>query len=235
MDNSQNRPKALLWDFDGTLGDTEVIWAQSQMKLVDKYQLDWTLADAYSCSGKPIVECVINMIESARAKKPTAKQIMESMMGHVIESLRTQPYPYKPGVVKLLDEIIECGIPCGLVSSSYRSVLQAGLAHLPEGLFKAVVAGDDPYPLKPDPAPYLTAAEQLGVDIADCVIFEDSVSGVRAGVASGAAVIVCPDLIDISPGAGYTVVESLADITLADVFQIWRQLRADKAKLKPGR
>lgn len=58
-----------------------------------------------------------------------------------------------------------------------------------DGLLAGYVCGDDPYEHKPSPAPYLAAAERLGIapeDMVKCVVMEDSSSGLRSGAASGA-------------------------------------------------
>jgi beta-phosphoglucomutase-like phosphatase (HAD superfamily) len=70
---------------------------------------------------------------------------------------------------------------------------------------------------KPDPAPYLLAAKRLGVQPARCVVLEDSPTGVAAGVASGALVVAVPHLVAIEAGPRVVVVDSLAEVTLADL------------------
>ncbi|MCW0930221.1 HAD family hydrolase, partial [Streptococcus anginosus] len=57
----------------------------------------------------------------------------------------------------------------------------------PEGAFMAYVCDNDDVPHKPSPEPYLLAARTMGVDIKDCLIFEDSVPGLTAAAASGAS------------------------------------------------
>lgn len=70
---------------------------------------------------------------------------------------------------------------------------------------------------KPDPEAYLRAAELLGVDIAECLAVEDSVTGTAAALASGARTIAVPLLQEVPPAAGLTRLDTLAGLSLRDL------------------
>jgi HAD superfamily hydrolase (TIGR01509 family) len=103
----------------------------------------------------------------------------------------------KAGVVEILDALDALGMPRAIATSSPHASVEHSLR--PHGLparFNAIVARGD-YPRgKPAPDPFLTAAERLGADPADCLALEDSHNGVRAAHAAGMMTIMVPDLLD---------------------------------------
>ena len=102
----------------------------------------------------------------------------------------------KPGVVELLDWLDDRGIPRAIATSSNHSSVERNLAiHALTGRFHAVVAHGDCVLGKPNPAPFLLAANRLGTDPAHCLALEDSYSGVRAASAAGMMTVMVPDLL----------------------------------------
>jgi beta-phosphoglucomutase-like phosphatase (HAD superfamily) len=81
--------------------------------------------------------------------------------------------------------------------------------------FPVTVCGDDVSRSKPDPEPYLLAAEKVGADPRHCVALEDSPNGVAAAEAAGCVTVAVPSLVPIPPGARRLVVGSLAELSLA--------------------
>jgi HAD superfamily hydrolase (TIGR01509 family) len=103
----------------------------------------------------------------------------------------------KAGVVELLDYLDAAGIPRAVATSSGHPTVTRTLE--PHGLlarFQTIVAAGDYARGKPDPDPFLTAADRLGVDPAACLALEDSHNGVRAAHAAGMMTIMVPDLLE---------------------------------------
>ena len=102
----------------------------------------------------------------------------------------------KAGVVELLDHLDAAGVPRAIATSSSHAAVQRTLG--PNGIlprFDAIVAAGD-YPRgKPNPDPFLAAAERLGIDPGHCLALEDSHNGVRAAHAAGMMTIMVPDLL----------------------------------------
>jgi HAD superfamily hydrolase (TIGR01509 family) len=99
--------------------------------------------------------------------------------------------PWIPGVLDVLRSLKASDVPSMLVTTSPRRMAENIMAQA-DGLFAGYICGDDPYAHKPDPAPYLAAAEKLGLDrkdVARCVVLEDSPVGLGAGAATGATLI----------------------------------------------
>ncbi len=70
--------------------------------------------------------------------------------------------PWRPGALELLTSLRDAGVPCALVSASYRVLLDAALGQLPAGTFAVSVAGDEVSQGKPHPEPYEKACAELG-------------------------------------------------------------------------
>jgi beta-phosphoglucomutase-like phosphatase (HAD superfamily) len=102
----------------------------------------------------------------------------------------------KAGVVELLDFPDGTGLPRAIATSSrHEDVMRHLAARGLLGRFNTIIARGD-YPRgKPDPDPFLKAAERLGVDPELCVALEDSHNGVRAASGAGMMTIMVPDLL----------------------------------------
>ncbi len=95
------------------------------------------------------------------------------------------------GVTEFLVALKDAGIPAAIVTSSNPAKMTRLFEQLDgfRDYFGAVLTDADVSRGKPDPECYLKAAERLGADAADCVVFEDSFSGLKAGRAAGARVV----------------------------------------------
>jgi len=101
------------------------------------------------------------------------------------------------------------------------------LQNFPKDLFDVVVSGDDVAKSKPDPEPYLKAAKALSVDIFKSVVIEDSLTGVTAGLASGAQVIGIPHLIELPVNENFRLIEKIGDLNLNKLLEWYPFLRGN--------
>jgi beta-phosphoglucomutase-like phosphatase (HAD superfamily) len=120
----------------------------------------------------------------------------------------------------------EAGVPCALVSASYRVLLDAAVSQLPAGTFASVVAGDEVTQGKPHPEPYEKACAELGVDVRHCVVLEDSVTGARSGNAAGALVVAVPNRVEVPAAPRRVQVASLTELDAAGVAGLLEQAHA---------
>jgi beta-phosphoglucomutase-like phosphatase (HAD superfamily) len=112
------------------------------------------------------------------------------------------------------------GLPYALVTSSQRRFVDAVLART--GLrFPVVVCGSDVTQGKPDPEPYLLATERLGVPPGQCLVLEDSITGVTAAEAAGCFVVAVPTLGGIEPRPGRWVRPSLRGVDVPWLRAAW--------------
>jgi HAD superfamily hydrolase (TIGR01509 family) len=128
--------------------------------------------------------------------------------------------PWQPGARALLKSVRDAGVPTALVTMSVRSMAEDIVAAIPFEAFDLLVTGDEVAEPKPHPEPYLTAAEQLGVAIADCVAIEDSVPGLRSAASAGTIAIGVPHMVPLDPSAAHVIWESLDGRSVDDIVRV---------------
>lgn len=219
-EGSSRLPAAVLWDMDGTLIDTEPYWAEFETALVESFGGIWTEENALACVGNPLDVSARYIRENSPVDLPE-REITERMQAGVMERMRER-MPWRPGAQELLAALRSRGVPCALVTMSWRPMVDVLLEALPEGTFDAVVTGDVVAEGKPHPEAYLTAMDVLGVEAAECVALEDSRAGVGAALASGARTIAIPYLVEIPEAAGLARVPTLEGVRPEDLWRLSR-------------
>ncbi len=212
------RPAACLWDFDGTVADTEPVWIGCEYELVAMLGGTWNDTHAEHLIGSDLLNAGRYILTVTGRDDLTPEWVVEWMVARVAHRLATSEIAWRPGALELLAALGEAGVPCALVSASYRSLLDAVLEQLPAGTFATVVGGDEVTAGKPAPDPYLRAAAALGVDAADCVVLEDSLPGTRSGQAAGAWVIGIPNAVPLPLHPRRTVIRTLEGVTPGALF-----------------
>ncbi len=208
---------AVLWDMDGLLVDSEPLWTVAEVALAEHLGGTWSDQLKAAIVGTRLDVAVPAILEHyGRDTDPEAvARASRWLLERMVELYAENP-PLLPGAADLLDEVAAAGVPQALVSSSYRALVDAVLAH-GYGPFALTLCGDEVLHGKPHPEPYLTAAARLGVDPRACVVLEDSAAGVLSGEGAGCAVVAVPSV------AGVTVLEtgrtavrrSLAEVDVA--------------------
>lgn len=216
---------AVLWDMDGTLVDSEPLWLEAEIAILDRYGIAltaqvrdrligsglWDAAELFRELGVPL----------------TADEIVGEWVAHVGAGMRRTAPHWRPGAVELLDSLRDAGIPCALVTMSVRSLAEQMVEQLPAGSFRAIVAGDEVDRAKPHPEPYLRGAAALGVPIAQCLALEDSPTGLASAAASGAVAIGVPNLVSLRGARAHAL---WAGLRGADASQLRAQFAALRAE-----
>ena len=222
-------PAAILWDLDGTLVDTEPLWIAAETALVHSHGGVWTHEDALTLVGNSLDESAEILI--SRGVNLTPEQLIATLIEQVNGEVERLGPQWRPGARELVSEAAERGIPQAIVTMSYRVQAETVAAALPPGAITTIVAGDMVSAGKPDPEAYLMAAEVLGVSITECIAVEDSVTGVRAALASGAKTLTVPHIQDVPAFDGLARATTLAgldvDGLVAVVSTAWRAARPD--------
>jgi HAD superfamily hydrolase (TIGR01509 family) len=209
---------ALLVDMDGLLVDTEGSWLVAEQQVMASLGGVWTEDDQRSVVGGPLTKMARIMLERTGSAL-SEEDLIALVVDAVVREHRAGPIRFMKGFPRILDEAHEVGLPVGLVSASDRVMVDAVLAAVGTHHFDVIVSGSDVTERKPHPEAYLKAAAQLGVPIEDCLILEDSPTGVAAAVASGAKVVAVPSLRDIDPHDRVRVFSSLHEVTLDDLIR----------------
>lgn len=205
---------ALLFDFDGTLVDTEPLWIDVELEMMAERGGHWDYADAQARNGTSVPSTVRLMLEELGDDQTRPEDFMAELFERVVAKVRQTEPAFRPGIEALLAEARAAGVPCAVVTSSPKLITDAVLPRLPADQFEAVITQEIPRNLKPHPEPYLLAAERLGVDIHRCVVLEDSDPGAIAGEAAGAVVIGCPTDGILHETAGRVVVQTMEGVDL---------------------
>ena len=204
---------AVLWDMDGTLVDTEPYWIETEHDLVTEFGGTWSHQDAQSIIGSDLIDAGVALRDRGGVDlEPRA--IVERLLDGVVAKLSSRGVPWRPGAASLLAECVDAGVPCALVTMSWRRFADAVMTTVPDGSFVLSMTGDEVSRGKPHPEPYRKASEALGVDPADCVAIEDSRTGVASALGAGCATLGVPHVVTLPATPGLTIVESLVGVDL---------------------
>jgi HAD superfamily hydrolase (TIGR01509 family) len=215
---SNDTLQAVLWDMDGTLVDTEPLWIASEYELAEQHGATWSEEHALNLVGWDLLDSGRYIRDHMRLDM-SAEDVVRLMLDRVVEGVRSG-VEFRPGVVGLLDEQRQAGVPAALVTMSYRRLADAVVDALPEGTFEAVVVGDEVANGKPHPEPYLTAAALVGADPTRCVAIEDSTTGATSAQAAGCHVLAVPNHVPVPAATGRTLVPTLEGLRLADLASL---------------
>ena len=215
---------AVLWDMDGLMVDSEPLWTIAETELAADLGGEWSDEVKAAVVGTRL-DVAVPLILTWFGADPTPERVLataDRLLQRMVQ-LFSGDLPLLPGVRSLLQRLADEGVPMALVSSSYRVLVDAVLAH-GLGPFALTLAGDEVAHGKPSPEPYLLAASQLGVDPERCVVLEDSPSGVASGEAAGCAVVAVPSVpgVRLAPGPRRLVLPTLAATVPEDLRALVR-------------
>jgi HAD superfamily hydrolase (TIGR01509 family) len=197
---AMNKIKAIIFDMDGVLVDSEAIKRNCMRKCTEKYSLpfeDEFYALFLGCND----EMSVKIMTDRYRDEDLVVNLMNDINRLSKEEFEKGSFRLKRGCREILDHLKKKNIPYALATgSSYDYVemdfLRNGYDEVP---FKYIVTGDRITHSKPDPEIFLKAAELMKQDIRDCLIIEDSPKGIEAAYRSGARSCFIPDLVKPNP------------------------------------
>lgn len=203
---------AILFDMDGTLIDSEPLWLEAEIEIMEELGCNWDQQDQINCLGGPIDKTENYMQDRSNNIKPFG--YFTKKLDDVMEKKLSTKLNLIPNALEIISDCKRSELKIALVTASSGRLMRAVLKRFPVGIFDTTVSYDDVKRSKPDPEPYLLAAKTLGVDITNCVVIEDSLTGVQSGLNAGAQVIGIPHLVKMPSNANLRVVESLSEINM---------------------
>jgi putative hydrolase of the HAD superfamily len=207
--------RALIFDFDGLLVDTETVLIDAWVQVHEEDGLVCDRSLLHQIVGHTDV---VHDYWSAYAPE-VDRAVLEGRYRNVARKLTLDATPL-PGTVALLQSAREAGLKIGLASNSTHAHVEGHLAHRGMlGYFDHIACRDDVPVGKPEPHVYLAALHGLGVEARCTVAFEDSVPGHVAAHRAGLKVVVVPNPSTVHCDFAHASLklESLADLSLADI------------------
>jgi len=209
-------PEAVLFDMDGTLFDSEVLWDVAINELAASFGAVVPLETRLAMVGTSMhdsMELLHHGIGQPWRDGPASAEWINERVGQLFETSLV----WRPGARELLHEVRAAGVPTALVTATRRKLVEVAVETAGRHNFDVLVCGDEVARTKPHPEPYETAARLLGVDVTRCVAIEDSPTGVASALAAGAVVLAVPHHVPLSPGPRLTLRETLTGVTLSDL------------------
>jgi HAD superfamily hydrolase (TIGR01509 family) len=221
--------RAVLWDMDGTLVDSEKLWDVSMHALYARLggvltpQVRESTVGGSSESVMRTVYSDLGLDHDVSAMSESADWLHD-YTGELFEA----GLPWLPGARELLDRLTAAGVPLALVTNTRRDLTERALKSIGRHYFSVTVCGDEVEHPKPAPDPYLRAAELLGFDAWECLAIEDSVTGTAAAEAAGCPVVVVPNDVEVPDGPGRRHVYSLSELDVDDLRSIFASLSGER-------
>ncbi|MBY9079759.1 HAD family hydrolase [Paenibacillus sp. HN-1] len=187
--------KALIFDFDGTIIDTETAWYTAFNEAYREHGVELTLEQYSTCIGTSLNSFNPYEYLMTELNLPIDKEAFRvSVRARHRELMELQSM--RPGIQRYLDACRKTGLKIGLASSSSAEWVETYLNQLGiRGYFDCIRTSDHVKQVKPDPELYLQALSCLGVSPDEAVAIEDSPNGARAAAAAGMKCVVTPNEI----------------------------------------
>jgi HAD superfamily hydrolase (TIGR01509 family) len=210
---------AVFFDMDGLLVDSEPEWFQSEIEVTRPFGYTWTEEDQVACLGGPLSRVGKYMHDKCDGAQ-TPESFTQALIDTQALKMRGNT-PTMPGALSLVQELQANGIKTGLVSASPRNIVNAVLDNLGHDLFPFSISSDDVENTKPHPDCYLKAATMTDSNIHNCLVFEDSLTGMKAATSSGAYLIAVPHLVTIEESSKVRVIASLEQLNFGKLRQLF--------------
>lgn len=186
--------KAVIFDMDGLMLDSERLAMQSLKRAGASIGLDFTEAMLVGCIGLNAESANIFLTRSLGHPLPQAA-LSAAFDAEYKMALERDGIRIKAGLIELLEFLRNAKMRLAVVTSTATAVAEhklsrVGVIHY----FEFIVGGDAVTRGKPAPDPYLLAATRLGMDVSQCLALEDSDNGVRSALAANMKVIIVPDI-----------------------------------------
>jgi HAD superfamily hydrolase (TIGR01509 family) len=215
--------KALVFDFDGLILDTEGPEYQSWREIYQAYGCSLPLSKWAEGMGSSDTFDPYSDLAQQLGRPVDRAAVRAKRRPRFTELMANQSIP--PGVEDYVFKARELGLKLGLASSSSRSWVTGYLAQFKlEAHFDSIKCGDDVERTKPDPALYLATLQALRVKAHEAIAFEDSPNGVLAAKRAGIFCVAVPNALTqrLSLDLADLQISSLAELSLEKLLLLAR-------------
>ncbi|MCQ2186485.1 MAG: HAD family phosphatase [Bacteroidales bacterium] len=177
--NTNPKPlKAVLFDLDGTLLDTEGQYTEIWGRIARKFRPDVPRLE-YIIKGRTLKQILEQYFPDPRVQAAILEDLNDGEAG--------MSYNFFPGALEFIEDLRANGVKCALVTSSNNQKMSIVRAKIPgfDKIFDALFTAEMFKASKPDPYCYLLAAKHFNAEPEECVVFEDAPNGLKAGMAAG--------------------------------------------------
>ncbi|WP_246816606.1 HAD family phosphatase [Corynebacterium sp. HMSC29G08] len=183
-------PAAVFWDMDGTLVDTEPLWGIATYELseymgrrIPPEVRAETVGGSFENTVGILSRYTGYQLDDARVNR--LRTIMHTRMAQ----LMGEGVDLNPGVGDLLAALHERGVPMYVTTNTPHVLADRCIAGIGGKYFVDIITGEDVAQSKPAPDMYVEAARRAGTERGNCLVFEDSWTGMSAAAAAGCAVL----------------------------------------------
>ena len=205
---------------DGLLVDSEPEWLKSESEITAAFGYQWTSQDQVACLGGPLSRVGQYMHDKCNQAE-TPDFFTNKLVEVQSEKMRSHT-PFMPGAYELVKDLQKNGVKTGLVSASPRIIVDAVLDNVGAELFPFSISSDDVERTKPHPDAYLKAAQLTNSAIENCLVFEDSLTGVGAATSSGAWLVAVPHLVHVDESERVRVIKSLEQLNFTKAQELYK-------------
>jgi HAD superfamily hydrolase (TIGR01509 family) len=198
--------RALIFDVDGTLADTEEFHRRAFNAAFSAADLNWwwnrgTYRELLRVAGgRQRMRAFAEREDRVTTARADFEELLTALHAAKTRrydaSLREEPLPLRPGIARLFDEAaaehLTLAIATTTTAANLDALLEPHFGRDWRERFAAVVSGSEIKRLKPEPDVYLETLRQLGLDARECLAFEDSANGIRSAERAGLVVIATP-------------------------------------------
>ncbi|MDP5276550.1 HAD-IA family hydrolase [Chengkuizengella axinellae] len=211
--------KAIVFDFDGTILDTETPWYDVYLETYKDYGVDLPIEVWSQVIGTDGIHILYDYLQENATKEVNLQEVREITSKKHKQVMEKKEL--RPGVKAYFDEAKERGLRLAIASSSNREWVEYFLEKCNiRQYFEIIKTSDDVEKVKPDPALYLEAIKELEISADEAIAIEDSPKGAQAAKAAGLHCVTIPnDITKLLPFEEVDVqITSMAEVSLASVI-----------------
>ena len=184
----------VIYDMDGLLLDTESLYERVNSEIVRRYGKTFDKKVKMAIAGRPTLDSARILVDLLQL--PITAEEYLSQRNKLLYPLYPTAEPL-PGTIELIQHLSQHNIPQAIATSSSRHHFEMKTVNHQQWLkiFETITLGNDPEIERGKPAPdiFLLAAKRLKANPEQCLVFEDSVAGIKAAIAAGMSVVAVPD------------------------------------------